>query len=160
MVPWNLHMTRKSVKQIKLIGIGLSSYSLIPNLYPCGVAQAGHSERALAVWQVAGEFHCFRPAEIERCSFEQRFLEMELFRSSGIPRFGQPEMSVEEPHSKWTSVAGKLTAIATTCEDALIGCSGKGIPDESYGNTGADVVPFILSPEVAADQWVRRGSIP
>uniref|UniRef100_A0A3Q0KR46 Protein NRDE2 homolog n=1 Tax=Schistosoma mansoni TaxID=6183 RepID=A0A3Q0KR46_SCHMA len=169
------------------------------------LAQAGHSERALAVWQAVIEFNCFRPTEIEQSSFEQRILEMELFWSSGTPRFGQPgsqhwngwfktrnkrqdksqlkesklskshkknqtispiiseitsDMSVEELHSKWTSVAGKLTAIASTCEDALISCSGEGIPDESYENTGPDVVPSILSSEVAADQWVRRGSIP
>lgn len=42
----------------------------------------------------------------------------------------------------------------------MISCSGEGIPDESYENTGPDVVPSILSSEVAADQWVRRGSIP
>ncbi|CAH8636171.1 unnamed protein product [Schistosoma intercalatum] len=169
------------------------------------LAQAGHSERALAIWQAVIEFNCFRPTEIEQSSFEQRILEMELFWSSGMPRFGQPgsqhwngwfktrnkrqdksrlkesklskshkrnqiispiiseitsDMSVEELHSKWTSVAGKLTAIASTCEDALISCSGEGIPDESYENTGPDVVPSILSSEVAADQWVRRGSIP
>ncbi|KAK4467551.1 hypothetical protein MN116_008871 [Schistosoma mekongi] len=51
-------------------------------------------------------------------------------------------------------------AIASTCEDALINCSSKGIPDEAYENTGPDVVPSILSSEVAAEQWVRRGHIP
>ncbi|CAH8556160.1 unnamed protein product [Schistosoma rodhaini] len=92
---------------------------------------------------------------------------MELFRSSGIPKFGQPGSQhwngwfrARNKRQKMSSVAGKLTAIASTCEDALIGCSGKGILDESYGNTGPDVVQFILSPEVAADQCVRRGSIP
>ncbi|CAH8586183.1 unnamed protein product [Schistosoma turkestanicum] len=169
------------------------------------LAQAGHSERALAVWQAVIEFNCFRPSEIEQSSFDQRILEMELFWSSGVPRFGQPgsqhwngwfkarnkrldksrlkesklskshkrshtispiiseitpDMSVEELNSKWTSVAGKLTAIASTCEDALINCSGESVPDESYENTGPDVVPSILSSEVATDQWVRRGSIP
>ncbi|XP_018654917.1 hypothetical protein Smp_157720 [Schistosoma mansoni] len=54
------------------------------------LAQAGHSERALAVWQAVIEFNCFRPTEIEQSSFEQRILEMELFWSSGTPRFGQP----------------------------------------------------------------------
>ncbi|KAH8866983.1 Protein NRDE2 like [Schistosoma japonicum] len=169
------------------------------------LAQAGHSERALAVWQAVIEFNCFRPTEIEQSSFDQRILEMELFWSSGIARFGQPGsqhwngwfktrnkrqdksrpkeskssksrkknpifspiiseitpgMSVKELLSKWISVAGKLTAIASTCEDALINCSSEGIPDEAYENTGPDVVPSILSSEVAADQWVRRGHIP
>nr|CAH8864072.1 unnamed protein product [Trichobilharzia regenti] len=172
------------------------------------LAQAGHAERALAVWQAVIEFNCYRPTELEQIPFDQRMLEMELFWSSGVARFGQPgsqhwngwyksrssnkqqnkstgkessssskshkkshsvstiiseitsDMSIEQLQTKWTNVAEKLNAIASTCEDALINCSGEGIPDESYENTGPDVVPSILSSEVAADQWVRRGHIP
>lgn len=54
------------------------------------LAQAGHSERALAIWQANIEFNCFRPPDLYSSSFEQRILEMELFWSSGAARFGQP----------------------------------------------------------------------
>ncbi|CAL8087623.1 unnamed protein product [Calicophoron daubneyi] len=54
------------------------------------LVQAGHAERALAVWQAVIEFSCFRPSELDEHSFEQSVLEMELFWSSGAPRFGQP----------------------------------------------------------------------
>ncbi|CAH8552973.1 unnamed protein product, partial [Heterobilharzia americana] len=54
------------------------------------LAQAGHAERALAVWQAVIEFNCFRPIELEKSSFDQRILEMELYWSSGVARFGQP----------------------------------------------------------------------
>ncbi|THD21779.1 hypothetical protein D915_007033 [Fasciola hepatica] len=54
------------------------------------LVQAGYAEKALAIWQAVVEFNCFRPAELDSVPYEQSMLEMELFWSSGVPRFGQP----------------------------------------------------------------------
>ncbi|KAF7255910.1 hypothetical protein EG68_07147 [Paragonimus skrjabini miyazakii] len=54
------------------------------------LVQAGHAERALALWQAVIEFNCFRPSDLIHTPTDQCLLEMELYWSSGAARFGQP----------------------------------------------------------------------
>ncbi|VDP90783.1 unnamed protein product [Echinostoma caproni] len=68
------------------------------------LVQAGHAERALAIWQLVIEFNCFRPPELEHITYDQCMLEMELFWNSGVARFGQPG---SEHWSGWYRSRGK-----------------------------------------------------
>ncbi|CAH8563932.1 unnamed protein product [Heterobilharzia americana] len=156
-------------------GVGNGIFSRIDGVYKRGLstlsgiisgrilshrAQPDTVERTIDF--LADYCHWLAQAELEKSSFDQRILEMELYWSSGVARFGQPgsqhwngwyKTRNRRQEKLKSNESQSSKTIASTCEDALINCSGEGIPDESYEKTGPDVVPSILSSEVAADQW-------
>ena len=50
--------------------------------------------------------------------------------------------------------------ISSTCEDALINCSGEAFADEPYQSGVFDAIPSVLSSATVTDQWIRRGPAP
>lgn len=108
--------------------------------YCLWLVQSGYTEKALAIWQAVVEFNCFRPAELDSVPLEQSMLEMELFWSSGAPRFGQPG---SEHWRGWYRSRGKRT-----CDYSSIGENDKKLKEKKSKKVKSSA--FILE-EITPD---------